>query len=204
MKISTIIFLMAALLLSGMNEPILSAQDALSMEGRVSIQGGVGISGARGDYPSEYDARVEFSFNPGLRLRLEEPFLPDTMVLVDLGFLKTGFIGYVSPTDTYFYNSYEYVNMNAMLGAQQGMLYFAGGLYFGIGTASYSYKEYEDKWVSFDANPDFGLIGEVGAELTSFLSLGVQSRFGLKSIGSSVDIKNFGLLATVGLHFYRF
>jgi len=137
MKISTIIFLMAALLLSGMNEPILSAQDALSMEGRVSIQGGVGISGARGDYPSEYDARVEFSFNPGLRLRLEEPFLPDTMVLVDLGFLKTGFIGYVpGPPEYYFYNYYEYVNMNAMLGAQQGMLYFAGGLYFGIGTAS--------------------------------------------------------------------
>lgn len=182
----------------------LSAAEEDSPAGRITLQGGVGISGARGDYPSEYDARVEFSFNPGLRVRLEEPFLPDTFVLVDLGFLKTGFIGYVSPTDTYFYNSYEYVNMNAMLGAQQDMLYYAGGLYFGIGTAAYSYKEYEDTWVYFDANPDFGLIGEIGAELTSFLSLGVQARFGLKSIGSKVDIKNFGLLATVGVHLYRF
>lgn len=181
-----------------------NAAEKDSPAGRISIQGGVGISGARGDYPSEYDARVEFSFNPGLRVRLEEVFLPDTFVIADLGFLKTGFIGYVAPTDTYFYNSYEYVNMNAMLGAQQDMLYYAGGLYFGIGTAAYSYKEYEDKWVYFDANPDFGLIGEVGAELTSFLSLGVQGRFGLKSIGSKVEIKNFGLLATVGIHFYKF
>ena len=45
----------------------LGAQEADQVNGRLSVHGGVGISGARGDYPSEYDARVEFSFNPGLR-----------------------------------------------------------------------------------------------------------------------------------------
>ncbi|MGC9313251.1 MAG: hypothetical protein ACP5IA_11220, partial [Sediminispirochaetaceae bacterium] len=52
----------------------LGAQESALGNGRLSVNGGVGISGARGDYPSEYDARVDFSFNPGLRLRLNETF----------------------------------------------------------------------------------------------------------------------------------
>jgi hypothetical protein len=165
---------------------------------------GVGTSAARGDYPSEYDARVEFSFSPGLRLRLDESFAPNTFIFVDVGFLKTGFVGYVAPADYYFWRTYEYVNFNTMFGSQLDILYLAGGLYFGIGTDAYEYDGWYEEYQYFDSNPDFGLVGEVGFDILPFLSLGAQGRFGLKSIGTSVDIKNWGLLATVGIHFYRF
>jgi len=182
----------------------ITAQEGIQGNGRLSVQGGVGVSGARGNYAVEYDARTEFSFNPGIRLRVDDTFAPNTLIFADLGFLQAGFVGYVVPTETYFYNTYEYLNINAMFGHYTNPFYLAGGLYFGIGLNAYSYKEYEDKWVTLTSNPDFGVVGELGVDIASFLSIGVQGRFGLKSIGSSVDIRNFGILGTIGLHFLRF
>ena len=182
----------------------LAAEENSSFDKRLSVLGGLGISGARGDYPSEYDADVEFSFYPGLRLRLDETFRPDTFILFDFGYLETGFVGYVGPTDSYFYNTYEYLNLDGMFGAQRDQLYFAGGLYFGFGLDAYSYQDYVDAWVDLDSNNDFGLVGEVGIEVLPFLSVGIQGRYGLKSIGSKVDIKNWALLGTFGIHFHRF
>src|SRR6056297_2309570 len=117
MKKNQCIFICVVLLLCE-NVSFLGARESLSGNGRLSVNGGVGISGARGDYPSEYDARVEFSFSPGLRLRLDESFAPNTFILVDVGFLKTGFVGYVAPADYYFWRTYEYVNFNTMFGSQ--------------------------------------------------------------------------------------
>lgn len=96
------------------------------------------------------------------------------------------------------------MNINAMFGTQMDMLYLAGGLYLSICTAAYEYDGWFEEYQYFDENADFGLVAEVGADVLSFLSLGVQARFGLKSIGTSVDIKNWGLLATIGIHFYEF
>ena len=183
---------------------LLAADDSDGTRGRLSVLGGVGVSGARGDYASDYDAQSEFSFSPGIRIRLNDVFAPGLLLLIDLGYLETGFTGHVVATDTDFTNTYEYLNLNGMIGASRGAVYYGAGLYLGIGTGAYSYREYTDDTVDLDANSDFGLVAEVGADLASFLSLGIQGRYGLKSIGTSVDIKNWGLLATVGVHFYRF
>lgn len=173
---------------------------------RFSVVGGVGMSGARGDYASEYDASIDFSFFPGLRFRLDGAIAaaPESYLMFDFVFLKTGFNGYVAATDTTFYNGYEYLNVNAMFGGQTNALYYGGGLYLAPGLDAYSYREYTDEWVDLDSNADFGLVGEIGSDVTRLLSVGIQARWGLKSIGSSVDIKNWGILATVAFHFHRF
>lgn len=171
---------------------------------RLAFQGGLGISGATGDYPSEYQAKPEFSFNPGLRLWMKDYFYSDSVLLVDLGYLETGFVGYVSPTDSRFWNTYTYLNLNTMVGKWFEKFYLAGGLYLGIGLDAYSYKEYEDEWVSFDANGDFGLVGEGGMRINDFFSLGLQVKKGLKSIGSSVDIKNWVLHGNFSINLLKF
>lgn len=171
---------------------------------RLALQGGIGISGATGDYASEYQAAPEFSFNPGLRLWMKDYFYSDSVLLVDLGYLETGFVGNVIPTESRFWNTYTYLNLNAMLGKWFDKFYLAGGLYLGIGLDAYSYKEYEDRWVSFDSNGDFGLAGEGGMKINDFLTLGVQVKKGLKSIGSSVDIKNWVLHANFSITLLRF
>ncbi len=182
----------------------LSGAEPAGPDKRLSVLGGFGVSSARGDYPSEFDARSDFSFTPGVRLKVEELLLEESYFFFDLGYLETGFVGYVSPTDTYFYNTYTYLNLNVMIGKLYQKLYYAGGIYLGIGLDAYSYKEYEDKWGSFDPNNDFGIVVEVGADITTFLSLGVQGRYGLTSIGSKVDIKNQGILGTISFHVLRF
>jgi hypothetical protein len=170
----------------------------------LSVLGALGISGAFGDYPSAYDAKAAFSFNPGLRLSINDTFIPNTFILIDFGYLQTGFEGYVLATDTTFNNIYEYLNLNAMFGSKINEIYYAAGFYFGIGLDANSYREYEDIWINLDSNSDFGLAAEVGFKPVSFLSIGVQGRFGLNSIGSSVDIKNLAILGTIGIHIYQF
>ncbi len=183
---------------------ICAEENASGIEGSISVFGGLGISGAGGDYPSEYDSKGQFSFYPGLRMRLNGIITPQSLLLVDFGYLETGFKGHVSPTDSDFWNTYEYLNLNIMFGSGNGILYYAAGLYLGIGLDAYSYREYEDDWFSLDSNADFGLTAEAGIEPLPFLSLGIQGRYGLKSIGTSVDIKNRGILGTFALHFFRF
>ena len=183
---------------------LMARGDTADEKGNLSIFSGFGISGARGDYPSEYNAETRFSFSPGLRLRMNDILQTKAFSMVDFGYLQTGFFGTVDATDTYFVNIYDYLNLDLMVGGQSGALYFCGGIYYGIGLGANSYREYTDEWVSLDSNNDFGLVGEIGAELTSFLSLGVQGRYGLVSIGSSVDIRNWGLLATISIHFFHF
>jgi len=180
------------------------AEDRLAKNIHLSVFGGLGISNGHGDYPSENDASIEFSFFPGIRLKMDEAFMPETFILVDLGYLETGFVGYVQATDTQFWNTYDYLNLNAMFGSQTEKIYYAGGLYFGIGLGAYSYREYTDDWVDLDSNTDFGIVAEAGTQVASFLNLGIQARYGIKSIGSSVDIKNWAILATFTIPFYRF
>ncbi|MCK5153362.1 MAG: hypothetical protein KAQ93_03310 [Spirochaetales bacterium] len=180
------------------------AEENSSKNIHLSIFGALGSSGAFGDYPSEYDAEAVFSFYPGLRLSINDTFMPNTYILIDFGYLETGFEGYVLATDTNFNNTYEYLNLNAMFGSQINQIYYAAGLYFGIGLDAYSYREYEDDWFDLDSNSDFGFVAEAGFQPVSFLSLGVQGRYGLKSIGSSVDIKNWAILGTIGIHFFQF
>lgn len=172
--------------------------------GRVSILGCIGISTAYGEYPAEYNAGIEFSFYPGLRLRLNKILTPITFIITDIGYLQTGFSGYVEPTDSSFWNTYDYINLNIMFGTQISLFYFAGGIYYGFGLSGNSYREYTDEWVGLNANNDLGIVAEGGAELFSFLSVGVQARCGIMSIGSSVDIKNLAILGTLGIHVFRF
>ena len=181
-----------------------AAEENAPFNKRISVLGALGIAGAHGDYASEHDAGVELSFLPGLRLRLDETFRPNTFIIIDAGYLETGFFGYIEPTDTYFYNTYEYINLDGMFGTQGEQLYAAGGLYMGFGLDAYSYNDYTDSYSDLDSNNDFGLVGEVGVEALPYLSIGVQARYGLTSIGSKADIKNWGLLATFGIHFHRF
>jgi hypothetical protein len=197
---TTIILVIMFLFISG---SVAAGEDTVSF-GRVSVFGGVGISTAYGEYPAEYSAGIEFSFYPGLRLRLNKILTPITFIIVDAGYLKTGFSGYVGPTDSSFWNSYDYVNLNIMFGTQLSLFYFAGGIYYGFGLSANSYREYTDEWVGLNANNDLGIVAEGGAELLSFLSVGVQARCGIMSIGSQVDIKNLVILGTLGIHVFRF
>lgn len=118
--------------------------------------------------------------------------------------METGFKGYVQPTYSYFYNTYEYLNLNVLIGSRINSFYYAAGLYIGFALDAYGYYEYTDVWTSFDANNDFGIAAEAGIDLVPFLSLGIQARYGLKSIGTSVDIKNTAILGTIQIHFLEF
>ena len=204
MKTGTWLVVLAALLVLLFSAVILNAEEGDSRNARVSVFGAVGISGGRGEYPSDYDAKPDFSYHPGVRLRLDEIFKPSLLLLADFGYLEAGFIGYVQATDSYFWRTYQYLNLNGMIGSQSGITYYAGGLYLGIGTGAYNYYEWTDEYTSLNSNLDLGLAAEVGADLFRFLSLGVQGRFGLISIAQSVDIKNWGILAHVAIHVFRF
>jgi len=197
-------FLVLSLLLVLCMTGGLYAQEKAGGNGQLSIFGGLGISSARGAYATEYSADSDFSFFPGLRLRLNELVAPNTFFLVDFGYLETGFIGYVGPTDSYFWRTYEYLNLDVLMGAQAEMFYLAGGIYFANGLNAYDYREYEDKYISLDSNNDFGLLVEAGVELVPFLSLGVQGRYGLKDIAPKVEIKNWAVLGTIAIHFFDF
>ena len=52
----------------------LCAQENNSNNIQISIFADPGISGAYGEYPSEYNSKVEFSFNAGARIRLNQAF----------------------------------------------------------------------------------------------------------------------------------
>jgi hypothetical protein len=179
------------------------AQDG-GIGGKVAVYGSLGVSGASGAYARENNAFVDFGYNPGLRLQLSNLPIEGLRSIIEFGYLESAFNGYVTATDSTFYNVYSYLNFNAMVGAGVDFLYYAGGLYYGIDLDAWSYRQYTDEWLNLSSNPDFGVVGEVGVEYFDLISVGIQARHGLKSIGSSVDIKNWDLWATIVLNFLEF
>jgi len=85
------------------------AQENTTSKALVSIFGGVGISNCYGEYPSEYNSAVEFSFHPGVRLGINEIFNTNMKLFIDFGYLEIAYKGFVDPTDTYFYNNYDFL-----------------------------------------------------------------------------------------------
>lgn len=170
----------------------------------ISIFGGAGISNAFGDYPSEYDASTDFSFHPGARLQINQVAISQLHLAFDVGFLEVSYNGYVGPTDTYFYSYYNFLAFNVMAGLSAGPAYLNGGFYYGKALSAESYREYTDAWVSLDHENDFGLLVEAGRALGNYFYIGAQGRFGLKSIGSSVDIKTWALHGKLGINIFRF
>lgn len=83
-----------------------------------SLVGGVEVDSEK-EYPVEYNAGIQFSFYPGLRLRLNNIFTPITFIIVDVGYLGAGFSDYVRTTDSFFGNSCGYLNLDVMFGTQQ-------------------------------------------------------------------------------------
>ncbi len=182
----------------------ISADESSQLNGSLSILGGLGVSTAGGSYPADYNAEGVFSFYPGLRAVINNIPAKSAFIILDVGYLETGFRGYVFPTSSSFYNTYEYININLLAGGNLNKLYYAAGFYLGPGLDSYGYSEYTDEWTYFDSNSDFGLAVETGYHLAPFISLGLQARYGLKSISTSVDIKNIVLLAMIQIHFLNF
>ena len=180
------------------------AQDNSSDKVVVSIFGGAGISNAYGDYPSEYDASLDFSFHPGGRVQINEVGIKQLHLAFDVGFLEVAYNGYVGPTDTYFYSYYNFLAFNFMAGLSVGPAYLYGGFYFANALESGSYLEYTDDWVTFDHGNDFGLVIEAGRSLGKFFYIGAQGRYGFTSIAEKVDIKMWALHGKLGINIFRF
>ncbi len=201
--ITSVLLLMITGVLFGQKE--ISGKEGISgKDKRFSVLAGFGFSSAHGEYPSKYDADIEISFAGGLRFQMDGVFSPRTFILGDFGYLKTAFRGHVAATDTYFYNAYEYTNLNVMAGAKAGSLYYAGGLYFGLGIGANSYQEYLDRWITLKLKNDIGLVAETGFEYRDLITVGLQGRFGLFSVAESVDIKNWAVHLTMAFHFFQF
>jgi hypothetical protein len=98
------------------------AQDDSSDKVVISIFGGAGISNAYGDYPSEYDATVDFSFHPGGRIRINQVGIQQLHLAFDVGFLEVAYNGHVGPTDSYFYSYYNFLAFNLWQVCRQGLL----------------------------------------------------------------------------------
>jgi hypothetical protein len=198
-------FIISSTILLSILSISLVAQESSSSKGRLAIFSGVGISNCYGDYPSEYDAKVEFSFHPGARLQLNEIFNSKMLLFIDFGYLEIAYKGFVGPTDTYFYNNYEFLAFTTMAGIPLGESgYLSGGLFFGKPLDANSYREYIDDWISLDHESDFGLVAEIGKDLGEYFTIGVQGRFGLKSIGEKVDTKTWALHGRLCINLFRF
>jgi hypothetical protein len=180
------------------------AQDVSSDKVVVSIFGGAGISNAYGDYPSEYDASLDFSFHPGGRVQINEVGIKPLHLAFDIGFLEVAYNGFVGPTDTYFYSYYNFLAFNFMAGLSAGPAYLNGGFYFAKALEAGSYREYTDEWITFDHQNDFGLVVEAGRSLGKYFYIGTQGRFGFKSIAEKVDIKMWALHGKLGINIFRF
>lgn len=183
----------------------LVAQESSLSKRQLAIFCGVGISNCYGDYPSEYHSAVEFSFHPGARVKVNNIFKSKLLLLVDFGYLEIAFKGFVDPTDTYFYNSYEFLALSPMVGTKLGESgYLSGGVYFAKSLDGNSYREYTDQWVSLSTQNDLGLVAEIGKDLGDYFTIGLQGRFGLKSIGETSDIKTWALHGRLCINLFRF
>lgn len=170
---------------------------------QIGIFADPGISSTYGDYPSEYNASPEFSISAGVRARLNQAFGTNMMLAADFGFIEIAYRGFVDPTDSYIYTTYDFLTFNFLAGVPLGPSYAAGGFYFAKSLGGNQYKEYTDKWVSLSQKSDIGLLAEMGVDLGKYISLGVQGRVGIPSIGSSIDIKTWALHAKLGINIFR-
>jgi len=126
-------------------------------------------------------------------------------LFIDFGYLEIAYKGFVDPTDTYFYNNYDFLAFNVMGGTSLGEIaYFSGGLYFAKSLGGDSYREYTDTWVSLDMKNDFGLVAEIGKNLGDYFTIGVQGRFGLKSIGEKTDQKTWAIHGRLIINIFKF
>ena len=182
----------------------LSAQTSSSGSTQIALFADPGISGAYGDYPSEYNSTIDFSFSAGVRVRINQAFSTKMIFAFDCGFLEVAYQGTVDATDTYFYSSYDFLTFNSLAGMSSGKGYLAGGLFFAKSLGGDSYQEYSDRWISLDQKDDFGLLGEVGKDLGKYLTVGIQGRFGIPSIGNSVDIKTWALHGKLNINIFEF
>lgn len=182
----------------------LCAQGNDSNNIQIAIFADPGISGAYGDYPSEYNSSVEFSFSAGARLRMNQGFGTNMMFAFDIGFLEIAYRGQVEATDTYFYSSYDFLAFNSLAGIKIGDGYLGAGLFYAKSLGGDSYQEYIDRWITLDQKDDFGLMAELGKDLGKYLTIGIQGRFGIPSIGSSVDIKTYALHGKLSINIFQF
>lgn len=171
---------------------------------QIGIFGNPGISSAYGEYPSTYNASVDFSFSAGARVRLNQAFGNNLMLAFDIGFLEIGYNGTVDVTDSYFYTSYDFLTFNFLAGVPLGSGYFGGGLYYAASLGGDQYQEFIDRWITLDQKGDFGLLVELGKDLGPYFTVGVQGRFGLASVGESVDIKTWALHGKIGINIFSF
>ena len=71
----------------------LKAQDKGESNIQLAIFGDPGISGCYGDYPSEYNSTLEFSFSAGVRVRINEALGSNALLAFDFGFLDVAYRG---------------------------------------------------------------------------------------------------------------
>ena len=179
-----------------------NAQSNDSDDIQISLFGNPGISSAYGEYPSGYNSSVDFSFSAGARIRINNVFNSKMLLALDCGFLEVAYNGYVDPTDSYFYSSYDFLTINVLTGIPFGSSYVTGGLFYAISLGGDQYQEYTDRWVSLDQKSDFGLAVEMGKDLGKYLTVGIQGRLGILSIGESVDIKTWALHGKLGINIF--
>jgi hypothetical protein len=171
---------------------------------QIGIFGNPGISSTYGDYPSTYNASVDFSFSAGARVRVNQAFGKNLMLAFDFGFLEIGYNGRVDATDSYFFTSYDFLTINLLAAAPIGSGYVGGGFYYAPSLGGDQYREYTDEWVTLEQKSDMGLLFEAGKDLGQYFTVGLQGRLGLVSIGESVEIKTWALHGKIGINIFSF
>ncbi len=182
----------------------LQAQDTNSGNIQIAIFGDPGISGCYGDYPSENNSTLEFSFSAGARLRVNEAFGNNMLLAFDFGFLDVAYRGTNPGTSTYFFSSYEFLTFNGLVGIPIGTGYIGGGVYYAKALTGDRYEEFTDRWFSLDHKDDIGVLAEFGKDLGQFITIGIQGRFGIPSIGESVDIHTWALHGKLAFNIFKF
>lgn len=165
--------------------------------------GGFGISGVSTDDTIEPFDALDFSFNPGFSLRIDDALGKGSFFRVDFGYLEVNWVTKVIAAPYLVWRGRSYLNINGVIASKKGNFWIGGGIYFAIGI--------EGWWISENAGPestsgstDFGLLVDVGYELSDRFFLGFQARYGLLSQYSYASIHNYVLYGTLGFKLTSF
>lgn len=171
---------------------------------QLSIFCNPGISGVYGDGASASDFSPDFFFSPGIRVRFNQAFDSQLILVVDVGFLDVAYTADLDATDSHCHTTYKFLSGNMLAGIPIANNYYVlGGFYYARSLGGEQYEEEMDL-VFLDQKDDLGLVAEFGKEVSSSISLGLQGRYGLVSISEAAEIKTWTIQGTIGLNISPF
>lgn len=181
----------------------LAAQDKKTNNMDLFVYFAGGVSGVTTDDAGEPFKAMDFSFNPGFSLRINDALGSGSFLRIDFGYREIHWVTEVIAAPYLTWWARSYLNLNAVIGARLGNAWIAGGAYFGIGI--------EGWWISEIAGPvgtpgheDLGLLLEAGFDIGERLFLGTQFRYGFLSQRDSINVTSYAIYGTIGFKLASF